>query len=104
MAKKAKKVNNDEVIISSSLLCWDPSKYVFHLTFDLGIGEEWLPKHLLAGDNDAEFWQSIAMNEKDCDSSSVSASATTTLNTSVSSISSYVCTLAPINSWYLHRK
>ena len=93
MAEKAKKVNNNEVIISPSLLCWDPSKYVYHPAFDLGIGEEWLPKHPLAGDddiNDAEFWQSIAMNEEDCDSIGISASAPTTLNTPVSSISSYI--------------
>ena len=35
---------------------------MYHPAFDLGIGEEWLPKHPLAGDDnadDAEFWQSI---------------------------------------------
>ena len=38
----------------------------YHPAFDLGIGEEWLPKHPLAGDDnadDAEFWQSIGAIE-----------------------------------------
>ena len=31
------------VIVSSSLLRWNPSDLVYHPKFDLGIGEEWLP-------------------------------------------------------------
>ena len=61
-----KTVTKDRVIVSPSLLCWDPRKYVYHPAFDLGIGEEWLPKHPLAGDDnadDAEFWQSIGAIE-----------------------------------------
>ena len=33
------------VIVSPSLLKWDPSKFVYDPNFDLGIGEEWLPKY-----------------------------------------------------------
>ena len=62
------------VIVSPSLLRWIPSDFVYHSEFDLGIGEEWLPKHPIArmstsidalnqddstNDDDAEFWQSI---------------------------------------------
>ena len=93
MTEKAKKANNDKVIISPSLLIWDPSKYVYNPAFDLGIGEEWLPTHPLASEDDiydTEFWQSIAMNEEDCERSCVSTSVTTTLNTPISSNSSYV--------------
>ena len=35
---------------------------MYHPAFDLGIGDEWLPKHSLAGDYnavDTEFWQSF---------------------------------------------
>ena len=77
-----KKADRDKVIVSPSLLCWDPSKYVYYPAFDLGIGEEWLPKHPLASDDDDEFWENVAMNEE--------ASITTTLSTQVSNISSYV--------------
>ena len=56
----------DLIIVSPSLLCWDPRKYVYHPAFDLGIGDEWLPKQPLVGDDnadDAEFWQSFGANE-----------------------------------------
>lgn len=55
----------DQVIVSPSLLCWDPRKYAYHPAFVLGVGEEWLPKHPLASDDDddAEFWQSIGAIE-----------------------------------------
>ena len=36
----------DRVIISPSLLCWDPKKYVYHPAFDLGIGEEFMGVYL----------------------------------------------------------
>ena len=63
------------VIISLSLLSWNPSDFVYHPELDLGIREEWLPKHPVAtrvstsidvlnqddssNDDDAQFWQSI---------------------------------------------
>ena len=64
------------VIISSSLLSWNPSDFVYPPEFDFGIGEEWLPKYPVArmstctsinvlnhnessNDDDAQFWQSI---------------------------------------------
>ena len=65
------------VIVSPSLLCWNPSDLVYH-KFDLGIGDEWLPKcpvarvstsvdvlnqDNLTNDNDAEFWQIIGAIE-----------------------------------------
>ena len=31
----------EQVIISPSLLSWNPSDFVYHPEFDLGIGEEW---------------------------------------------------------------
>ena len=68
----------ERVIVSPSLLSWNPSDYVYHPEFDLGIGEEWLPKHPVArvstsidvlnqdessNDDDAQFWQSIGAIE-----------------------------------------
>ena len=68
------------VIVSPSLLRWNPSDFLYHPEFDLGIGEEWLPKHPIArmstsidalnqddstNDDDAEFWQSIGAIEDD---------------------------------------
>ena len=44
MAKQAIK---ERIIVSPSLLTWNPSKFVYSPDFDLGIGEEWLPKHLV---------------------------------------------------------
>ena len=68
------------VIISPSLLQWNPSNYVYHPEFDIGIGKEWLPiaKHPIArestsinvlnqdnltNDDDDEFWESIGATE-----------------------------------------
>ena len=66
------------VIVSPNLLSWNPSDFVCHSEFDLGVGEEWLPKHLVArvstsvdvlsqddstNDDDAQFWQSIGAIE-----------------------------------------
>ena len=33
------------VVVSPSLIKFNPSTYVYNPRFDLGIGEEWLPKH-----------------------------------------------------------
>ena len=61
-------------------MCWNPSDFVYHPEFDLGIREKWLPKHPVArmntsidvlsqdnstNDGDAVFWQSIGANEDD---------------------------------------
>ena len=66
------------VISSPSLLCWNPSDLVYHPKFDLGIGEERLPKYLVArvstsinvlnqddltNNDDAKFWQIIGATE-----------------------------------------
>ena len=70
--------HKERVIVSSSLLSWNPSDFVYHPEFDLGIGDEWLPKHPVARvstsigvlnqddsskDDDAQFWQSIGAIE-----------------------------------------
>ena len=64
------------VIVSPSSLRWNLSDFVYHPEFNLGIVEEWLPKHPVArvstsidvlnqdnltNDDDAEFWQSIGI-------------------------------------------
>ena len=41
-------LRKERVIIRSSLLSWNPSDFVHHPELDLGIGEEWLPKHPVA--------------------------------------------------------
>lgn len=68
------------VIVSPSLLCWNLNDFIYHPEFDLGIREEWLPKHPIAimsnsinapnqedstNDDDAEFWQNIGAIEYD---------------------------------------
>ena len=66
------------VIIFPSLLYLHLSDFVYHFIFDLGIREEWLPKHPVGrvstlidvlnqedftNNNDTEFWQSIGVIE-----------------------------------------
>ena len=41
-------MRKEMVIISLSLLHWNLSDLVYHPKFNLGIGEEWLPKHPVA--------------------------------------------------------
>ena len=41
-------MRKEMVIVSPSLLRWNLSDLVYHPKFDLGIGEEWLPKHPVA--------------------------------------------------------
>ena len=68
------------VIVSPSLLCWNLNDFIYHPEFDLGIREEWLPKHPIArmsnsinalnqddstNDDDTEFWQNIGAIEYD---------------------------------------
>ena len=73
----------EQVIVSPSLLSWNPSEnpsyFVYHPEFYLGIGEEWLPKHPVArvsisidvlnqddssNDDDAQLWQSFGAIER----------------------------------------
>ena len=71
-------MHTEMVISSPSLLCWNPSDLVYHPKFDLGIGEERLPKYLVArvstsinvlnqddltNNDDAKFWQIIGATE-----------------------------------------
>ena len=46
MAEQDKTSAHEEVVIVNP--CGNPSHFVYHLEFDLGIGEEWLPKHPVA--------------------------------------------------------
>ena len=39
------RVHKEWVIMSPCLLHWNLSNFVYHHEFDLGIGDEWLPKH-----------------------------------------------------------
>ena len=72
--------SKESIIASRSFLRWNPSDFVYHPEFDLGMGEEWLPKHPITrmstsidvlnqdystNNDDAEFWQSIGVIEDD---------------------------------------
>ena len=68
--------HKERVIVSPSLLSWNPSDFVYHPDFNLGIREEWLSKHPVvstsinvlnqdksSNNDDAQFWQSIGATE-----------------------------------------
>ena len=41
---------SDNIVVSPSLLKWNPSEYVFNPDFDLGLGDEWTVRFLLSSD------------------------------------------------------
>ena len=59
----------EQIIVSSSMIKFNVNEYVYNPQFDLGIGEEWLPKYpvmasqanvtSLLQDNSNEFWSTI---------------------------------------------